>query len=91
MAEKAKKGPLEQAAEGAVKGAREAVEGVVQGARDAVQEVQEALGGAVETATDVAAQGEAGGEAETILPGTPANEDELGGKKGATNKRRKDA
>ena len=38
MAEEAKKGPLEQAAEGAVKGAREAVEGVVQGAREAVQE-----------------------------------------------------
>ena len=56
MAEKAKKGPLEQAAEGAVKGAREAVEGAVQGAREAVQEVQEALGGAVETAADVAAQ-----------------------------------
>jgi len=56
MAEEAKKGPLEQAAEGAVKGAREAVEGAVQGAREAVQEVQEALGGAVETAADVAAQ-----------------------------------
>ena len=49
MAEKAKKGPLEQAAEGAVKGAREAFEGAVQGA-------QEALGGAVETAAEVAAQ-----------------------------------
>ena len=56
MAEEAKKGPLEQAARGAVKGAREAVEGAVQGAREAVQEVQEALGGAVETAADVAAQ-----------------------------------
>ncbi|MAF95990.1 MAG: cation/H(+) antiporter [Rhodospirillaceae bacterium] len=56
MAEEAKKGPLEQAAEGAVDGAREAVEGAVQGAREAVQEVQEALGGAIETAADVAIQ-----------------------------------
>ena len=56
MAEEAKKGPLEQAAEGAVKGAREAVEGAVQGVGKAVEGVQEALGGAVETAADVAVQ-----------------------------------
>jgi CPA2 family monovalent cation:H+ antiporter-2 len=37
------------------------------------------------------AGGEAGGEAEIILPSTPANEDEPGGKKGATKRGRKDA
>jgi len=31
------------------------------------------------------------GEAEIILPSTPANEDKPGGKKGATKRRRKDA
>ena len=45
MAEEAKKetldGPLGQAAEGAVKGAREAVEGAVQGVGKAVQGAQE--------------------------------------------------
>lgn len=52
MAEEARKGPLEQAAEGA----REAFEGAVQGVGKAVQGAQEALGGAVETAAEVAAQ-----------------------------------
>ena len=38
-----------------------------------------------------AARGGTKGEAEIILPSTPANEDETGGKKGPTKRRRKDA